>query len=295
MYNSPIAVLKGIRTEFAKQLADMSGPMFKAFVQTVKGNGAYEDFRFKDTVGKITEWKANRTIEDFKDYLYTIRPKHWDHSISVDRDTLDDSRITLGGDIEKDVRESVQLWNAFADELIYNLLIDNGTAFDGSTFFGNSHNIDGDNAIDNLYSGTGTTLAQVEADYAGAKKQLRGFRDKNNRPYNRNAKYIVLAPSQLEDKFLTLRNSQQVYISGSKTNVYANTFDLILNDWQGASDNDWYIINTNATVLPFAVVDRQRVNWKMVDDPLRKDVLFLSDARMQAGYGTFTSIIKIDN
>ena len=60
MYNSPIAVYKGIRAEFSKQLGVMAGPVFKPFVQTVNSDTLQEDFRFKDAMGNITEWKGKR-------------------------------------------------------------------------------------------------------------------------------------------------------------------------------------------------------------------------------------------
>jgi phage major head subunit gpT-like protein len=295
MYNSPNAVLKGIRTEFSKQLANYPGMMFKPFTAEVNSDSNKETYRFLDAFPSIKEWTDSRKRENFKDYSIDILNRHWEFTINADRDTLEDSKGTLGGNILKDVNSSVQRYASFPDKKIAELITDNGTAYDGSTFFGNSHNIDGTNAIDNLYSGTGTTDAQIEADMKGARNALAAYRDKNDEPVNPNPKYAVLIPVHLQDSFLNLANSQTVYISGTKTNILYNTFDIILNHWQGSSDNDWYLINLNAAIKPFIFQKRQGVKWTVKDDVEYKDVLYMSDARYGFGYGAFTSIIKIDN
>jgi phage major head subunit gpT-like protein len=296
MYNSPNSVLKGIRSEFAIQLGNFDGPIFKSFVQMINGDGAYEDFRFLDSVGTIREWTDQRRKQNYKDYLVTLRPKHYEFTLNVNRDTLDDSKKTLGGDIEKDVREAALLWKTFPDRLVNDLIAANGTAYDGSSFFATSHNIDGSTAINNLETGTGTTLAQIEADLKDARNFMHGYVDKNNQPINMSPRFVVLAPSHLHDTFLTLRNSQQIYDgAGNKTNIYNASFDIVINHWQSTSDNDWYLINTNANLMPFMVVDRQKPRWEVKDDLEYIDVKYMSDARMVGGYAAFTSICKVNN
>jgi phage major head subunit gpT-like protein len=298
MYNSAIAVLKGIRSEFAKQLGDYTAPLFAPFVSRVKSDSNNEDYRYRDTIGTIREWKTRRVTEDFKDYKYQIVNKPFEFTLDVDRFTLDDSKKTLGGAIEQEIRQAAQLWKGFEDEQVYELITDNGTAYDGSTFFATSHNIDGDNAIDNLKTGTQTgtyTLAQIEADLATARTAMYGYRDNKDRPINTNPRWIVLIPSQLHDKFLTLRNSQDVYISGTKTNIYQNSFEIVLNHWQSTSDYDWYLINANATILPFTVQERMKMRWDVKDDMENRYIKYMSTARYGFGYSAFTSICKINN
>jgi phage major head subunit gpT-like protein len=298
MYNSAIAVLKGIRAEFAKQLGDYTAPLFAPFVSRVKSNSNIETYRYRDTIGTIREWKGERVIEDFKDYKYDIRNVPFEFTIDVDRFTLEDSRSSLGGAIEQEIKQAAQLWKGFEDEQVNGLITDNGTAYDGSTFFATSHNIDGTSAIDNLKTGTQTgtyTLAQIEADLATARNAMYGYKDNKDRPINTNPRWIVLIPSQVYDKFLTLRNSQDVYISGTKTNIYQNSFEIIVNHWQSTSDYDWYLINANASLDPFTVQERMKMRWDVEDSMLNRNIKYLSTARYGFGYNAFTSICKINN
>jgi phage major head subunit gpT-like protein len=294
VYNSAISVLKGIRTEFAIGIAKYE-PAFNVMSEQVKSDSNLEDYKFWDAFPRIKEWVDTIHREKMNDYKYQIRNKAWEFAIPVDRFTLSDSKTTIGANVELQIKAALQQWKDFPDELIYDLLIDNGTCFDGSNFFATSHNIDGTNAIDNLKTGTGVTLAQLETDLATARTAMRGYKDKNDRPINKKPKYAVLCPAHLEDKFLTLQNSQEVYISGTKTNIYANTFDIVVNDWQGSSDNDWYLVNVDGMILPFISQMREKPNWKKDDDEKNRDILFYSTARMAAGYGLFTSMLKVNN
>jgi phage major head subunit gpT-like protein len=297
VYNSAISVLKGIRTEFAVAISKYE-PMFKVISEQVKSDSNLEDYKFWDSFPRIKEWIDTITKEKFKEFLYQIRNKSWQFSIPVDRDTLSDSKTTIGSNVELQIKQAVNQWKDFPDELIYDLLIDNGECYDGSNFFATSHNIDGDNAIDNLKTGTQTgtyTLAQFEADMKTAKKAISGYRDKNDRPINKAPKFLAVIPPHLEDQALTLRNSQEIYVSGTKSNILESTFDILINYWQGESDYDWYLVNQGGVILPFISQMREKPNWKKDDDEKAKDILYYSTARMAAGYGLFTSICKINN
>jgi phage major head subunit gpT-like protein len=95
---------------------------------------------------------------------------------------------------------------------------------------------------------------------------------------------------------LTLKNSQQVYDgAGNKTNIYQNTFEIVLNHWQAQTNNDWYLVNTNAIVPAFIVQTRANPEWVYNDNPLERYIQYGSYMRLNVGYGNFTSIIKIDN
>jgi phage major head subunit gpT-like protein len=294
MYNSPNAVLKGIRTEFAKRLSENSTKLFSPMAFETTSSGDYEDYLFFDKIPYPKEWKDKISNAIIDDYKLTIRNKAWAMGIDVDRFTLDDSKKELGGSIDMQINSLVQNFKDFSDNLINQLLVANGTAFDGSAFFANSHNIAA--TVDNLYPGTGVTLAQITADLAGARNDMYGFKDTDGVPFNRGAQFAVVIPTQLHDTFLTLKNSQQVYDgAGNKTNIYQNTFEIVLNHWQAQTNNDWYLVNTNAVVPAFVVQTRENPEWVYNDNPLERYIQYGSYMRMNVGYGNFTSIIKIDN
>jgi phage major head subunit gpT-like protein len=299
MYNSAIAVLKGIKGEFGRQLRAAPESTVKAFTEFVTSNSDKEDYIFFDAMPGIKQWIDEIYEGDIKDFKYEIRNKEWAFSILVDRYTLADSRASLGGGLEQQIRSAMREWTAFPDLQIADLLTENGTAFDGTAFFANSRpNIEGTNAIDNLYSGTSGgpyTTAQVEADLKGAKEDLMGFRDRNNKPFNRGAKLVAYVPTHLVDHFETLRNSRQIYISGTKDNVLYQTFDIIVNYDQDTTSDDWYLFNVNAPVQAFIFQTREQPTWKVKDEEDKRNIKYFSVSRSAAGYGNPMACIKIDN
>lgn len=297
MYNSAKAVLKGIRTNFAMQVVGQNESMFNAFIEQVTSNSDKEDYFFFDALPRIKEWKDEISTKDFKDFKYEILNKDWEVATRVDRNTLDDSKSTLGNDLTIWIKRMAQEYKDFQDVLIQDLLIANGKAFDGTAYFANSRpNLQGSNTIDNLNAGTGTTLAQLSADLQAARTSLRSFKDKSGRPFNRNLKLGVLVPAQLEQNILSLANNELIDLgSGPITNTVKGTFEVIVNDIQSITDNDWYVMNLNAPFKQFIYQTRKAPEWFFEDMKSKKFIDYFATSRSNAGYGNPTSIVKIDN
>lgn len=294
MYNSAKAVLKGVNTNFYKQIGDFSSSLFAPFYFKTQSDSDKEDYIFVDAFPGIEEWKDQINGEPVKDYLYTIRNKPWNFGFLVNRYTIKDSKTTLGANIELNLRQSLRNWGEFPDDLISELIDDNGNCFDGSALFANSRNLGG-TGLDNLLSGNGVTLAGVTTDLAASRNAMYGMKNSNKRPFNRSPRFAVLIPPHLHDVFLTLRNSQTVTTGTSKTNIYNNSFDIILRHQQSSTDNDWFLLNTQATIPPFILQENEGPQWKMIDKEDELHIKYFSTARLNAGYGNPTSIVKIDN
>jgi phage major head subunit gpT-like protein len=295
MINSSSIYLKGIKTEFAKQLAIQENSKMETmcFVNTDKVK--YNDYLLLDSMPEIYEWVDSRSGGKVKTYELRVDNKPYQTKILENRRTLEYGVENLSGSVMNQLNGSVQRWAGHIDKLVVNALVANGTTFDGSAFFANSHNIDGSTAIDNLYTGTGTTLAQVTADYDGASSALKGFVDKNGEPFNEFTKLVVICPHTLENTFKTLKNSTMIETAGgaAKSNIYANDFEIISST--RLTGNDWYIANMGAFFPPFILQKSLAPKWVLKDDEEDIYVKFLADADFGLAYGNFTAIIKIDN
>lgn len=298
MYNSAIALKKGIVTKFSMFLGEFPTGTFNAIIQDIKTNSDSEDIRYLDALPRFKEWTDKRQEAFYKEYLQTIRVKDWQNTIPVKRTTLEDSKSTLGANLEKEIRTMAKDYISFKDDKVYDLLVDNGTAYDGSAFFATSHNIDGTDAIDNLKTGTAVTLAGLETDFQTATTALWGYKDAADRPINSGATFTVYIPPHLNWKFKALQGSLEVdnaAATGTKTNVLKNSFDIVVNSWQSSSDDDWYVAVNNAAVKPFINLDRQGLKWSIKNDPEDIYIKYLADFRLMPGYGAFTSMLKVDN
>jgi phage major head subunit gpT-like protein len=293
MINSPNLVLKGIKTEFAKQMAIQQSSKLEnlAFISTDKS--AYGEYLFFDSLPTIKEWIDKISGGKVKDYKLRIDNKPYATQILENRRTIEYGTDNLSANVMNQLNGSVERWSGFVDKLLVNLIEANGTTFDGSAFFANSHNIDA--TIDNLYSGTGTTLAQVTADYDGASTALKSYVDKNGEPFNEFSKLVVVCPVSMENTFLTLKNSTMVETGAgaAKSNIYANTFDIISSP--RLTGSDWYIFNMGSSMKPFILQKSKSPKWEMKDDIDDIWIRFNADADFGVGYGNFAAAIKIDN
>jgi phage major head subunit gpT-like protein len=298
MYNSPAVLLKGIQARFLRGIATVAASMMSQFFEDTSSDSNKETYVLFNHFGVIKEWLDEIDFTFLEDFAYEIKNKDWQNGFLVDRNTLDDSKKTLGNDIEREIKNSLSSWANFPDKLITELLEagETGLAFDGVAFFANSRPKlqKSGTTIDNLYGGTGAdTVAHITADFKGATEAMRGWKAKNGDPFNYNPKFVVICTAAAEWLFKTLRDSVDIGGSGV-TNIYKDSFDIVVNDYL-TDANDWFIVNTNAPMKPFIFQRRSNPFFDMKDEKDKKFIKYFSTARMNAGYGNPLSIIKIKN
>lgn len=303
MYNSALAVYKGIRTEFSQGLQNAPESVYDPMIDRVKSDSNKENYWIPVTVPKIKAWLDQRHFSNMSDKKLEIYNEDWDDGIRVDRNTLSDSKKTLGGNLEKWIKGMVDTYKDFPDELCQVLLTANSNAFDGTAMFATSRgNLDtGSNTINNLLTGTSSSTystAEFEADYKSAKTALLGLRDKHNRAFNKNPKLAVFVPQHMEDqaKVLLADRQELIYVSSVQSNLYAGDAQVIIN-WEQTTttDNDWYLVNLNATWRPFIIQDREGPKWEFEDNWKAKYIDYGYSFRMGFGFGNPMSIVKINN
>ena len=304
MYNSAKALLKGIKANFSQMMRNAPTPAFTQLITRVKSNSDKEQYWLPETLPAIKEWIDQRHFGDFADKYFEIANKDYDNGLRVDRNTLDDSREYLGGNVEAWLKMLVDTYQDFPDELCQLILSANSACFDATAMFATTRpNIDtGTNTINNLLTGTSSStysLAEFEADYVSAKTALLGLRDKNNRAFNKGAKLGILVPQHMQDTAQKLLDARAIRIyngSAEKDNLYAGDAEVIVNWEQNTTtDNDWYLINLNAPFKPFLIQDRKAPNWEVWDDMRSKYIDYGFDFRI--GYGPLSpfAIVKTNN
>ena len=126
MYNSAIAILKGIKTTFAGLLRGEHESTFKMIIDREKTDTAAESFRVPETMPRFKEWIDERHFGDYSDKKFDVFVKDWDNGVRVDRNTLSDSKSILGGAIEKEVRTIAEGYQEFPDEVCQLVLENKG-------------------------------------------------------------------------------------------------------------------------------------------------------------------------
>jgi len=295
--NNPALVLKQINTLFAKQLQSNEKNDFQRFSEYVKSLNSTEDYLFFDAMPAVREWLDKIDYEKFKSFSYSLKNKSWEFGIPIKREIIEDTKENgVLPQIEKFVNEASRNWIDFPTQLIAELIVSNGKAFDGVNFFANSRpELEGSNVINNIVPGTGTTIDKIYADVNSAIDRLFTLKAKNGRPYNRGAKILLLVPPQLRSFFQLLKVSDRIDVAGIGSNALKDTFDFVINFDSAINDNDYYVINEGAIVKPFIYQIRKEPSFEIIDEKDSPFVKYFSTARANAGYGNPMSIIKVNN
>ena len=200
------AVATNFRALWADNFLAAQQQMLKPLLSTeMPSDTLDETYNWLGSVPKMREWLGERQLGGLSSHNYTIRNKHYEASIEVDRDTFEDDKLGL---IRPRIGQLAEEAARFQDELLFTVLEAGSTAlcYDGQYFFDTDHT-EGDNTTNqsNKLSGSGVTLTALQTDYAAARAAMRNFKDGNNRPMNILPTHVV-APPALEGVFRQLLN-----------------------------------------------------------------------------------------
>ena len=167
VFNDPKVVLAGIKGEFLKVMSTAKDKSnFETLARVLNSERDTETYTFLETATAIREFMDKVQYDDYKAFNQSVKNIPFSEGTMVDRFTLDDSKKDLGAGLVDHINSIVQNWITFPDSKLNELLIANPDAFDGTAFFANSRtNLNtGSYVIDNIVTGTGTSIAQLTAD-----------------------------------------------------------------------------------------------------------------------------------
>jgi phage major head subunit gpT-like protein len=295
---NPVVIERGIRVEFARQMAAFLAarnlnPGLMALVMMITSTGAYEKMNWLGAVPGVQEWIGELNASEMAGNSYTIRNRDWAASVPINQNDIDDDQT---GVIQMIPQYLVQRIMAHPVELIIDL-ITNGTtnpAYDGVAYFSD---VTGARTIDNLAAGTGTTLAQIEADLNTNLATMASFKDDKGKVLNIQGNLIV-CPMAIVNKMKRLVGSDTdptAAVAGT-LNPYAGRFTVIGDARLDAVDaNDWYLFATGEIIKPFVFSMRQEAQPQMEKITATKSWLASANYRGNAGYGLPHLGIKIVN
>lgn len=277
-------------------------------------------FPYFDFLDQVEEWTGTRIYQAFPEgHQFRIENKKFDTGIKIG--------------VEKFERAANQVNNALAPLNPYkirigelgvmaadfpsvralDMVIDGdtntfGTTFDGQNFFSATHDYAPTaGSQNNIITGTGTSLSQIEADLISARSRFAGFsyvQSPNDRPRGLNEsiegmKMLVIAPSDLDGQFYKLK--QSTFFNNSD-NPSRTTFDFMTLPSLTADDpNDWYVALLDEEMMkpflhqiekPFAI-DLPKADDESVRQ--RDEFEWGIRGRMNIAYGAWWKMIKITN
>lgn len=295
---NPVVIERGLRVEFARQMATFLAarqinPGLLAAAIAIESNGSYEKMGWLGAMPGVSEWLGELSAKELNDYDYTIKNKDWAAAVPVNQNDLDDDQT---GTIQLIPQYLVQRILSHPEKLMIDLITGgtSGLAYDGVAFFSNAS---GARTIDNLLAGTGTSLAQMEADLNAALVAMASFTDDQGEVLNIKGNLIV-CPMALENKFKRLVNSQTDPTAAAQGtfNPYAGKFTVIGDARLDVVDaTDWYLFATGEIVKPFAFSMRQGAESMFEKTPMTKTWVASANYRGNVGYGVPHLAVKTVN
>lgn len=288
--------LAGLSTLFIETLTVYSTAWQNAmtFVPSTKSK---EDYSWLGDVSQMEEWKDELVPSGLAEFDYTLKNKRFGSALTFFNDDLSDE---LYGQSKLRVSDLAEKAKAYPTVLLRSLRTDGTTnlCYDGQPFFSTTHSEGDSGAQSNLHTGTGTTEAQIQADFESARGLMLSYKTDKGDPWTReNPKFVAVCSPTLDVK---LRKALMLgTVSTGGQNVYAGMVSDVEVD-QGLTGNDWYLEDRSPKVKAYILQEREVVtpaNTMPGSDKhiLEDKIFFRVKWRGNAGYGQWRHAVKINN
>ena len=294
----PSTLAKGLKALFMEAFGNGELPADIApFIVETDSDSSSEDYGWLGQAPSLSEWVDERKIKALNNFKYSIPNKSYEGTIGVNRDAIKDDRM---GAVKVRINDLAAKARVHSKKLFIELL-KNGTTdlcYDGLPFFSASH-VEGKSGTQtNLYPGTGTSLAQIQADVEGAVAQMKALKDDVGEPFDESEVVLgVVIPLGLEAAFNKLNTLEMI---NNTTNSMKGKIRSIVTSARLTDVNDYYIMNIGPGVKPIVKQNRQPPEFQSLEGDsdagfMRKTWHYGIDYRVGWGYGLWQKAVKVTN
>ena len=147
------ALGQGFQASFLKGIESVE-QKWPLVAMEVRSAAKLENYGWMKDLPGLREWVGDRVVHNLETAVYQLINKHWEHSIGVDRDDIEDDQLGLYSN-----RFSMQgeIAAQHADTLLWQVLIAGFSTLglDGQYFFDSDHIGYDSNGVETTYSNTG--------------------------------------------------------------------------------------------------------------------------------------------
>lgn len=301
------AVLAALRTRLSHAFADamVSAPIHSDRLGLyTKANIDTESLTLDwlATLGPMREWIGPRIVEGFKERAYQITTKHYEKTVEVSKDKLDDSPMTAISDAALRMKLFTEAARKLEDDLLFDSTIGlmvNGhtrTGYDGQNFFDTDHPTDIDNVTGTQSNYEAAAFALSAANLQTAWARMASFVGENGRPLGASPNLLVVGPAlkKTADDIVTA----QFGASGASNTQFGMVQVMVVPELS-ASPTHWYLFDTqSAGFKPFILLNRSPLKMDQLSASTDHDVFWRNvlvwglDRRVGAGYGAWFKAFK---
>lgn len=292
-----VTLEKGLRAEFMKAYTSTEPNALINAAMKVTSSASSERFGWLGSAPTMQEFKDEKSPKGLLDHDFTIKNVPFEATLKVDKYALRNDQL---GAINVRVRDLAPRAKVFPAKLMMQLLVAGTTnlCYDGQPFFSASH-AEGDSGTQsNLLTGTGVTLAALEADFNAARTALISYKDDQGEPWYEDAAamdlLVVCSPALVP-----------VFEKLFKTDLINNTSNTV----KGAArvmgsarltGNSWYLLNVAGEIKPFILQENMPVTFGALEADSdegfkRRFYLYGVEWYGNVGYGLWQKAVKTVN
>lgn len=289
---------KGLSKAFIKAFDNSEMKMnIMPFILETNSTSNKEDYGWLGHAPSLTEWVDERKLKSLNQFKYEIENKDYEATLSIDRNAIEDDQL---GNVNVRINDLALKAKNHPVKLFIQALKDGETelCYDGQPFFSASHEEGASGVQSNIVTGTGTSLAQLEADIDNAETRLLGFKDDTGEPWNEgDVKIGVVCHTSLKNKFIRLNTLDLI---DNTTNSMKGRISQITYSSRFDDVDDWYMADINDGMKPLIMQNRKSPTFESQeadssDGFMRKKFHYGIDYRVGFGYGLWQKMVKVKN
>lgn len=294
-----IVLEKALRTEFMRAFENGENPAdVMPMIMETSSTSNSEKYGWLGSVPQLSEWKDSRQLSGLLDFDYSIPNKHYEATLQVDRDDIEDDQY---GHISVRVQDLARRARIHPRKLFFDTLLAGTTelSYDGVAFFSASHVYEvGGSTQSNLHTGTKAgslpTIAEFVDDFCLARAKMRKFVDEHGEPFNEGELGLMVVASP--DLECVLDEVFGASLISNTTNTLKGAAKYMTSS--RLSGADWYIMETSGVLKPFIKQDRQAPRFESLEAGseegfMNKMYKYGIDYRLGFGYGLWQKAIKV--
>lgn len=291
---------RGLKAAFIKAYDNGENPAdVMMFIMETVSTGRDEEYGWLGNSPKLREWIGDRKLTKLNSFDYKLKNKDYEATLDVLRNDIDDDRL---GNYKVRISDLAAQARVHPRALFIEALKDGETelCYDGQPFFSASHqDSEASGVQSNLYTGTGTTLAQLKDDVEGVVAEMKCILDDTGQPFDESDVVIgIVCHPDLEQRFVELNTLARI---NSTDNSMKGRIKQITTSCRLTDKNDWYLGNIKANgVKPIIRQVRQKPQFNSLEANsengfMRKVYYYGIDSREVFGYGLWQRMFKVTN
>jgi phage major head subunit gpT-like protein len=274
---------RSINVRFKRGLGRIP-PQYQELVTVERSTTSQTLYGFVKRITGLREWVGDRAAEDFATYDFAIKNRHFEKTLRVNRDHLDDDQFGFYGTQAEDLGDAAA---RHPDQLVATALEAGFTTLcsDGQYFFDTDHPTTG---ISGGQSNKGTAALSVST-YATQRAAMMALKDDGGEIMDIVPDLLIVPPA-LEETARNILQSNPIFVTGTpQNNIWAGTCRLLV--LRRLTDtNNWYLADTSKVIRGIILQIRKDPELRQLISPTdennfkRNELLYGVDWRGEVGY-----------